>query len=552
MRFQITKLHKKLVNHILITILGITFIAFSCLCFFFGNINAYAEDENECDNSATGYTIQSGYTDGDSTYIYYTDNVKGNHEISFVQNNQVKALDRVDISTINCYILWDLKKSIYTDENDYENDSQKNLSYVGELINGFAQSSDNRISNIKVYFITSQESAVKPTGAFTVLKDQLSGLVNGEDILTFKNDISNIVEAESRTESEFTEEFKSLISNVVQKPGEINSFILLTDGSEKPSKELSRIINNSGAIVYWVDISNYKHSMEKSIQKEYDRLCDDSVSFRKCLCLNSAPYTVQEEDDVLISIGFELADISCVKVDQVVDIANGRIENTDAIKNKSVKTDNDTSGFVPNSNGISQSENAKTPATPTDVRKNNSDEKKENIKADVNWILKLWKKNTVSKILLISIPLVVIFTIAIFIIVINKRKRKKRNRNRNITRLPHGLGDDIEQNTGYPYTTSDKMTIQIDIIGRNPRTLTVDIDGSIFVGRASMCDVVINESSVSRQQLAIECLNGSLYIQPLDSTTNGTKLNGQLIYDKRQLFSGDKIIIGAVGLIVRW
>ncbi|MBO5261341.1 MAG: FHA domain-containing protein, partial [Coprococcus sp.] len=130
--------------------------------------------------------------------------------------------------------------------------------------------------------------------------------------------------------------------------------------------------------------------------------------------------------------------------------------------------------------------------------------------------------------------------------------RKKRNRNRNITRLPHGLGDDIEQNTGYPYTTSDKMTIQIDIIGRNPRTLTVDIDGSIFVGRASMCDVVINESSVSRQQLAIECLNGSLYIQPLDSTTNGTKLNGQLIYDKRQLFSGDKIIIGAVGLIVRW
>jgi len=36
------------------------------------------------------------------------------------------------------------------------------------------------------------------------------------------------------------------------------------------------------------------------------------------------------------------------------------------------------------------------------------------------------------------------------------------------------------------------------------------------------------------------------------TATNSTKLNGKQITDRHQLFSGDRLMIGAVGIIVRW
>lgn len=80
----------------------------------------------------------------------------------------------------------------------------------------------------------------------------------------------------------------------------------------------------------------------------------------------------------------------------------------------------------------------------------------------------------------------------------------------------------------------------------------VHINGSAFIGRANTCDVFINEVTVSRQHIVLECKNGELFVQPLMTATNSTKLNGKQITDRHQLFSGDRLMIGAVGIIVRW
>jgi pSer/pThr/pTyr-binding forkhead associated (FHA) protein len=65
---------------------------------------------------------------------------------------------------------------------------------------------------------------------------------------------------------------------------------------------------------------------------------------------------------------------------------------------------------------------------------------------------------------------------------------------------------------------------------------------TVLIGRTDQCDIIINDSSVSRKHASIESKDGRFLLQDLKST-NGTQVNGESI-DVHLLSHGDKIRIG--------
>ncbi len=78
--------------------------------------------------------------------------------------------------------------------------------------------------------------------------------------------------------------------------------------------------------------------------------------------------------------------------------------------------------------------------------------------------------------------------------------------------------------------------------------LKVDVDGGSEIGRLSSCEVVLGgTAAVSRRHARIEAVNGSYYIQDLDST-NGTYVNGERLTAPACLQTGDRVQVGTVHL----
>ncbi len=64
----------------------------------------------------------------------------------------------------------------------------------------------------------------------------------------------------------------------------------------------------------------------------------------------------------------------------------------------------------------------------------------------------------------------------------------------------------------------------------------------VLIGRTDQCDIIINDSSVSRKHTSIESKDERFLLQDLKST-NGTLVNGKFV-DVHVLSHGDKIRIG--------
>lgn len=87
--------------------------------------------------------------------------------------------------------------------------------------------------------------------------------------------------------------------------------------------------------------------------------------------------------------------------------------------------------------------------------------------------------------------------------------------------------------------------------GKNIDTRQVEVNGSLIVGRSDLSDLYFENGQLSRQHFAIECIQGELYVEDLD-TTNGTWLNGKRIQKKEKLCSQDRIVAGMLEFVVRW
>lgn len=69
------------------------------------------------------------------------------------------------------------------------------------------------------------------------------------------------------------------------------------------------------------------------------------------------------------------------------------------------------------------------------------------------------------------------------------------------------------------------------------------------VGRAKKCSIAINDPFLSQKHGRIFEVDGSFYLEDLDST-NGTFLNGEALGDEAmELFDGDKVTFGKLHFI---
>ena len=84
--------------------------------------------------------------------------------------------------------------------------------------------------------------------------------------------------------------------------------------------------------------------------------------------------------------------------------------------------------------------------------------------------------------------------------------------------------------------------------GATERTHTLGA-GTTVIGRAAACDIVINDTSVSRRHAQLALVNGGCVVTDLRSR-NGTYVNGDQI-EKAELHHGDKLMLGEVQLKVR-
>jgi hypothetical protein len=70
------------------------------------------------------------------------------------------------------------------------------------------------------------------------------------------------------------------------------------------------------------------------------------------------------------------------------------------------------------------------------------------------------------------------------------------------------------------------------------------IDKNMTIGRQESCDIVINDALISKKHCTVEVDEaGSFFIKDLGST-NSTFLNRKKVSSRKQLFYGDRIIMG--------
>lgn len=96
-----------------------------------------------------------------------------------------------------------------------------------------------------------------------------------------------------------------------------------------------------------------------------------------------------------------------------------------------------------------------------------------------------------------------------------------------------------------------KLTLIVDRDGRNTSKIDTVIDKSLFVGRASICNVYFNDKSLSNQHFVLEYDGTNMFVTDLNSL-NGTKVNGIPVNRRHRLNAKDVITAGSLHFRVRW
>lgn len=111
--------------------------------------------------------------------------------------------------------------------------------------------------------------------------------------------------------------------------------------------------------------------------------------------------------------------------------------------------------------------------------------------------------------------------------------------------------DDFKQHV--KMEPGDRLPVEavISVNGRKPVKTLWQLEKSLIVGRASICDVYFDDGQMSRQHFCLEREGKNILISDLQST-NGTSVNGIAVGQKRRLSPGDVIEAGSVKITVRW
>lgn len=96
-----------------------------------------------------------------------------------------------------------------------------------------------------------------------------------------------------------------------------------------------------------------------------------------------------------------------------------------------------------------------------------------------------------------------------------------------------------------------KLEVWLAKSGMKVQKTVWELGSSLIVGRASICDVRVEDLEMSRQHFCLEQKDGVVYISDLNST-NGTSVNGIRIHEKRRLEPGSVIEAGSMKITIRW
>lgn len=104
----------------------------------------------------------------------------------------------------------------------------------------------------------------------------------------------------------------------------------------------------------------------------------------------------------------------------------------------------------------------------------------------------------------------------------------------------------IERQKGFPIT--------LEFVGgaaNGQKKIDAVINGSLIVGRSSICELSIEDAKMSRQHFALEYKDGDIFITDLN-TTNGTAVNGVAVKRKTKLSPRDVITAGSLQMRINW
>ena len=170
-----------------------------------------------------------------------------------------------------------------------------------------------------------------------------------------------------------------------------------------------------------------------------------------------------------------------------------------------------------------------------------------------------------SYVIYIIIGCVVLAAVGVFVVLsISRRKKQQEEERREREAGQKRREQPTQSETGYAGQPTQSKIVKPQLVsgrkiifevlnveaGNNSRIET-ELNKSLIVGRADICDVSIKDGKMSRQHFSLEEKNGAIFIRDLQ-TTNGTGVNGVKLSGARKLNSGDVISAGSMKIRVRW
>lgn len=151
---------------------------------------------------------------------------------------------------------------------------------------------------------------------------------------------------------------------------------------------------------------------------------------------------------------------------------------------------------------------------------------------------------------LICIVIVVIFVLVVFLV------WQKIKKNKGIVYVDGkvSLANNISQRQRVTFSEETGFNISLEILSGSlseGEIIKATIFKSMIVGRASFCDLSLEDSRLSRQHFALEHKEGNVYITDLQ-TTNGTFVNGVWIHNEHKLENEDVIVAGSLKMKISW
>lgn len=151
----------------------------------------------------------------------------------------------------------------------------------------------------------------------------------------------------------------------------------------------------------------------------------------------------------------------------------------------------------------------------------------------------------------------VILAVVIFIIILGIYLYIRKHRGIMVVQDKMVLGDKVKNKKHIKSDSSStkNVILQISGIAADVKEMPVQINGSIIVGRASICDIYFDDVNMSRQHFALEVEKGEVYLTDLEST-GGTTVNGIKVRPGKEgrvrIGNGSTITAGRVTFVVRW